>query len=255
MQEFEWEGVYTNRTFLFVRPPRGDFRARIQMTVDGRKHIDLLVAVGERQAPRVDPVTGETINFPLEKPHIFLSHRRTHAEFALAIFAGLRHYGYDVFRDAEPGSLHIGEFQQQLVNKLGKSLYVLALLTPAPSGDDANRQDRSSLAAAVDAALKGRQDYVLDELRVALAAKERKMVIPVYRAAEGNTLLPEMHSLHLPPELAPLPKLMAMPVRHDDFLHSICNLHCEIQRDIQKRIDNLPDEELDEDQRKSCTIH
>lgn len=78
--------------------------------------------------------------------HIFINYRRAHFELADRVRRQLQTYGYRCFFDSDPGcGLGVGDFQAQLERSLRGVPFLVAILTPAPSGPDEVWRQRHAL--------------------------------------------------------------------------------------------------------------
>ena len=169
-----------------------------------------------------------------QKKRIFLSYRRSQADFARSMKMELEGLGYQVFFDLDRDSgLGVGKFQDQLKKTLASTDVVLVLITPAPSGPQhGDRFDMSSTEAIEEYARLGWTDWCAVEVETALELD--KMVIPVYPAKYGTEWIgQQLSKLKELPNLSGLCDLMAYDISDSLFKQSVAILDQHIQRKMK----------------------
>ena len=188
--EFIWDGKYGIAQFIVHcrrSAPQRMHVCQAKIAVDGREIravlcFKLKVVALQTLSPPVTP-PSERVELPSSsltllpplKPgaqhHIFINYRRSHFELADRVRRQLDSYGYRCFFDLDPETgLGVGEFQGQLEASLTGVPFLLAILTPAPSGPDEIRTTLSYTETVRRYAQEGWTDYCHVELRKALVS-------------------------------------------------------------------------------------
>lgn len=204
--------------------------------------------------PELAEVPGSTTLLPevhAQRPHIFISYRRTHFELADRVRRQLQTYGYRCFFDLDPQSgLGAGDFQTQLESSLCGVPYLLAIITPAPSGEDDVRRGLSYTECIRHYAKQGWTDYCHVELAMALA-DARTEVIPLfhpeYRNSDYGVQLGD-----LPADIVGLAAKNAKPIgdaalfdKSIEAVHELiqrhvaASIHREFQHDLEWQLSSL----------------
>ena len=177
----------------------------------------------------------------------FISYRRTHFELADRVRRQLQTYGYRCFFDLDPQSgLGAGDFQTQLERSLRGVPYLLAIITPAPSGEDDVREGLSYTECIRHYAEQGWTDYCHVELASALADARTEVIPlfhPAYRSSDYGEQLRD-----LPADIASLAAKNAKPIgdtalfdKSIEVVHELiqrhiaANLRSNFQQDLERR--------------------
>eukprot|EP01052_Picozoa_sp_SAG31_P025211 SAG31_NODE_2197_length_6216_cov_4.189962_6_plen_240_part_00 len=156
--------------------------------------------------------------------HVVISYRRTHSGWAFHLKDVLEQLGLSVFVDADGGIGACRDFQAQLENIVRATPVLIALVTPAPSGEQEDpRNKMSSMEAIKYAAAEGQLDYVSIEMRTAL--ESGKLVVPVYLGSRGTQFIGrELQNLEGLGILEQIKLANAFALHEEDFRGSVQRL-------------------------------
>eukprot|EP01043_Picozoa_sp_COSAG02_P006525 COSAG02_NODE_187_length_30377_cov_3.636271_2_plen_1415_part_00 len=224
---FVWDGRYNSAVFAVTCVKEAEARRHVcKAMISAAEHqrmvlwFELVVAktvvspaASVVSSPSAEMSSSTTLlpEVADSRPHIFISYRRTHFELADRVRRQLQTYGYRCFFDLDPQSgLGAGDFQAQLESSLRGVPYLLAIITPAPSGEDEVRQRLSFTECIRHYAEQGKTDYCHVELARALS-DARTEVIPLfhpeYRSSDYGEQLRD-----LPGDIASLAAKNAKPI-------------------------------------------
>lgn len=206
-------------------------------------------------ASELAEVPGSTTLLPevqqAQSPHIFISYRRTYFELADRVRRQLQTYGYRCFFDLDPQSgLGASDFQTQLESSLRGVPYLLAIITPAPSGEDDVCRGLSYTECIRHYAAEGRTDYCHMELATALADARTEVIPlfhPTYRSSNYDEQLRD-----LPADIADLVAKNAKPIgdaalfnKSIEAVHELiqrhvaASIHRKFQQDLERQLSSL----------------